>query len=157
MSMTTFSLCPICHARVGKTGHICDIPTPPRGEPVPQTVDSLQSVMAKDAVLMEQQWQEISKLKHKNNQLRQKNAALQQENEALRNEGAHSCNASCTRPICVLRRENEALKDALFGLVGSSDGVYGLHLNGDPCPWEDLLEGGCLEEWLLPFGNPPHD
>lgn len=36
-------------------------------------------------------------------------------------------------------------------LIAESDGVYGLHLNGDPCPWDHILEGGYMEEWLANF------
>jgi hypothetical protein len=32
-------------------------------------------------------------------------------------------------------------------LVSDSNGVYGLHLNGDDAPWSDLLPGGRYEEW----------
>lgn len=30
-------------------------------------------------------------------------------------------------------------------LVAETSGVYGLHLNGDPSPWEEILEGGRFE------------
>ena len=40
---------------------------------------------------------------------------------------------------------------AVEGLIGQSKGVYGLHLNGDPSPWEELRTGGVYEEWLLEF------
>lgn len=33
-------------------------------------------------------------------------------------------------------------------LVAHSGGVYGLHLNGDPAPWSDLLSGGRYGQWL---------
>lgn len=33
----------------------------------------------------------------------------------------------------------------LSGLIDESSGVYGLHLNGDPSPWEELLPGGRFE------------
>lgn len=32
-------------------------------------------------------------------------------------------------------------------LTGESEGVYGLHLNGNPAPWDELTAGGYLEEW----------
>ncbi|MFH5949287.1 hypothetical protein [Roseomonas xinghualingensis] len=51
--------------------------------------------------------------------------------------------------------EVERLREALANLVadvdaliGSSGGVYGLHLNGDVAPWEELCRGGRFEEWL---------
>ncbi len=31
------------------------------------------------------------------------------------------------------------------GLMGESNGVYGLHLNGDASPWSELEEGGRFE------------
>lgn len=34
-------------------------------------------------------------------------------------------------------------------LIMDSDGVVGLHLNGDVAPWEELLTGGRYEEWLV--------
>lgn len=43
---------------------------------------------------------------------------------------------------------NELLDD-IDALVSESEGVAGLHLNGDIAPWSDLLEGGRFEEWLL--------
>lgn len=42
--------------------------------------------------------------------------------------------------------------DDLQSLIGDSDGVYGLHLNGDPAPWSDLTMGGKYEEWLHSHG-----
>ena len=37
---------------------------------------------------------------------------------------------------------------AVSSLIADSSGVYGLHLNGDPAPWDELLSGGRFEEWL---------
>jgi hypothetical protein len=37
------------------------------------------------------------------------------------------------------------LVDELDGLVSESDGVSGLHLNGDLAPWDELLPGGRFE------------
>jgi NTP pyrophosphatase (non-canonical NTP hydrolase) len=34
-------------------------------------------------------------------------------------------------------------------LIAESEGVYGLHLNGDPAPWDSLTEGGRFEAWLI--------
>lgn len=36
-------------------------------------------------------------------------------------------------------------------LIDNSDGVCGLHLNGDIATWEELQEGGQFEAWLLDF------
>jgi len=40
---------------------------------------------------------------------------------------------------------------AVSALIADSSGVYGLHLNGDPAPWDELLSGGRFEEWLADF------
>jgi len=40
---------------------------------------------------------------------------------------------------------------AISALIADSSGVYGLHLNGDPAPWDELLSGGRFEEWLADF------
>lgn len=54
----------------------------------------------------------------------------------------------------LIARQDEALKAAdalakdLGDLIAESEGVYGLHRNGDPSPWSELLEGGRFEEWL---------
>lgn len=37
------------------------------------------------------------------------------------------------------------LVDDIDGLIAESSGVYGLHLNGDPAPWDELVEGGRFE------------
>ena len=37
------------------------------------------------------------------------------------------------------------LVDELDGLVGESDGVSGLHLNGDVATWDEMLPGGRFE------------
>ena len=44
-----------------------------------------------------------------------------------------------------LREALQALLDEVDGLTGESQGVYGLHLNGDPAPWDELLPGGRFE------------
>ncbi len=44
----------------------------------------------------------------------------------------------------------EAAQDALGdfeALISESEGVYGLHLNGDEADWASLIEGGSYEEW----------
>ena len=33
-------------------------------------------------------------------------------------------------------------------LIADSEGVYGLHHNGDPAPWSELIEGGAHEDWI---------
>jgi hypothetical protein len=56
--------------------------------------------------------------------------------------------------LAALRKENEGLRsgiNAVSALIDNSQGVYGLHLNGDPSPWSELQEGGRFEEWLYEF------
>lgn len=36
-------------------------------------------------------------------------------------------------------------------LIDESDGVVGLHLNGEVAPWHDLRTGGSFGEWLKDF------
>lgn len=45
----------------------------------------------------------------------------------------------------------EAGIKAVAELIDESNGVYGLHMNGDVSPWPELLQGGMFEEWLLDF------
>jgi hypothetical protein len=40
---------------------------------------------------------------------------------------------------------------AVSGLIDESQGVAGLHLNGDVATWEELRQGGRFEEWLSDF------
>lgn len=49
-----------------------------------------------------------------------------------------------------------ALKEcvtAVNDLIAESEGVYGLHLNGDYSPWSEIEEGGRFETWLLPIAD----
>ncbi len=42
---------------------------------------------------------------------------------------------------------------AVRGLMNESEGVIGLHLNGNIATWEELQEGGTYEEWLIDFNK----
>lgn len=42
---------------------------------------------------------------------------------------------------------------AVRGLIDSSNGVWGLHLNGDLSTWHELLEYGLYESWLTNFNK----
>jgi hypothetical protein len=56
--------------------------------------------------------------------------------------------------IADLKVENERLRralDAVQALIDESQGVCGLHLNGDIATWDELLQGGRFEGWLLDF------
>lgn len=52
--------------------------------------------------------------------------------------------------IAELLEALEELKQCVCDLVADSDGVAGLHLNGDLAHWHELMPGGMYEEWLLP-------
>lgn len=41
----------------------------------------------------------------------------------------------------------ELLNDLLV-LISESDGVAGLHQNGDLAPWSELVSGGRFDEWI---------
>lgn len=40
---------------------------------------------------------------------------------------------------------------AVEALIAQSDGVIGLHRNGDSATWDELRAGGRLESWLSEF------
>jgi len=40
---------------------------------------------------------------------------------------------------------------AVEDLMNNSEGVMGLHLNGDIAPWSELRTEGRFEEWLVAF------
>ena len=55
----------------------------------------------------------------------------------------------------TLAAENATLRDAasqvlhdIDDLVANSQGVTGLHQNGDVAEWPDILEGGSFGAWL---------
>ncbi|MGU5533959.1 hypothetical protein [Aeromonas caviae] len=47
----------------------------------------------------------------------------------------------------------EKLSGDVEALMKESGGVYGLHQNGEPAPWGDLVAGGRHEEWLLSLSD----
>ena len=53
------------------------------------------------------------------------------------------------KQTAVLWKAVRAMQD----LIDQSQGVYGLHLNGDGAPWATLRKGGQFEEWLLDFDD----
>ena len=42
---------------------------------------------------------------------------------------------------------------AVSELIRNSEGVAGLHKNGDIAPWDELLSGGHFEGWLEDFDS----
>jgi hypothetical protein len=80
--------------------------------------------------------------------LAEDNYRLRAEIDRLRAE-----NERLTQQLSAAKEYAERLREALeevSGLINESSGVYGLHLNGDPSPWEELLPGGKFE-WLASF------
>ena len=77
---------------------------------------------------------------------------LEAENERLR---ARIAELEADAEIYIeLERENAVYRDGVLSvdlLTKESDGVYGLHLNDEPAPWESLMVGGHEEEWLAAF------
>ena len=54
---------------------------------------------------------------------------------------------SAARELALEEAARKLLHD-IDDLVAHSDGVFGLHQNGDNSPWDELLEGGRFEGWL---------
>lgn len=64
--------------------------------------------------------------------------------------------ARLERRIAALEAENDRLQKglrAVLDLMIESDGVVGLHLNGDVAPWDELRQGGSCEAWLWDFDD----
>ena len=77
-----------------------------------------------------------------------------QHNIALENMGKSLGKVADQRD--QLQQRVDRLTDGIKGvsiLMAESEGVSGLHLNGDIAPWDELLEGGRFEEWLLNFSS----
>ncbi|SDI28805.1 hypothetical protein SAMN04487867_104109 [Vreelandella titanicae] len=101
---------------------------------------------------------------HEKRALLEENDALAAENVALRKE-ADLYRAAEEMQI-ALREKMERQRDALAAhvdnvhnsindLIRESQGVAGLHKNGDVAEWESLLEGGHFEGWLLCLSEKP--
>ena len=62
--------------------------------------------------------------------------------------------AERVRKINVLQEQIKTLKaglKAVENLIMESNGVIGLHLNGDIANWESLRTGGQYEDWLSDY------
>lgn len=74
---------------------------------------------------------------------------VRQANENYRQENAIAIvRATAAEAEAKAMREGLA---AVAALMRESDGVIGLHLNGDIAPWSELRTGGRFEEWLRDF------
>jgi cell division protein FtsB len=54
-----------------------------------------------------------------------------------------------------LKAQVNGMKQAIDDLVRNSEGVAGLHQNGDVAPWDELLTGGRFDEWLCVLDDTP--
>ena len=68
-----------------------------------------------------------------------------------RNQELSELNLKLYRTNLQLKAHIKDLKESLHVLQESSEGVAGLHLNGDVAAWDELREGGRFEEWLMVF------
>ena len=59
-----------------------------------------------------------------------------------------AANPQVVKELCLRVKALEKGVKAISNLIDESQGVYGLHLNGDPSPWKELLAGGFFEDWL---------
>jgi hypothetical protein len=83
-----------------------------------------------------------------------KHDAIRAENEQLRAEIKSRVAAKVAEFRAEVEGEMARLRagiEAVEGLINDSQGVYGLHLNGDCAPWETLRTGGQFEDWLIDF------
>ena len=79
----------------------------------------------------------------------QRIAELEGENTDLK--AALNTSRACTRERDQRCQVLEAGLTAVSTLMNESDGVAGLHRNGDVAPWSELRTGGRFESWLLDF------
>ena len=87
------------------------------------------------------------------------NARIRALEKMLSDERDAAAQVMCNEESAVAERDElrDRLKAAEDGLkaveelIDNSEGVYGLHLNGDVSPWRELREGGEFEEWLNDF------
>lgn len=64
---------------------------------------------------------------------------------------AYAENDELLEQLTALRERVKELEKGLLSvgaLIAESHGVYGLHLNGDVAPWDELLPPGRYCEWL---------
>lgn len=81
-------------------------------------------------------------------------AHLRAENERLQADGIHTCSDTCPRHTCVLRRENERLREALAELMATHDEDEGMdhHDDVDSVGWTAGVDG-IQHEIPLTFGT----
>ena len=79
------------------------------------------------------------------------NASAYDEKETWREsyEKMMACARRLERELAVARKGLEAIAS----LIDESNGIGGLHLNGDFAPWSELRTGGRFEEWLVAFDD----
>lgn len=68
----------------------------------------------------------------------------------MTSELEHLLQKTIERQAIEIQQLRAAIASVEF-LINNSDGVHGLHRNGQLCTWSDLREGGRYEEWLSDF------
>ena len=102
--------------------------------------------MAYDSIYVKQLEETIDQLRDHNNVLEKHYAEFYRDTTAMMGKDAKRI-AELEAEVARLRKAHAAMLD----LINSSQGVYGLHLNGDGAPWDSLRTGGQFEAWLLDF------
>ena len=58
---------------------------------------------------------------------------------------------TCNRCLVEIVKKLSSGIKSVRALIDESDGVSGLHLNGDAATWEELQQRGQFEGWLTDF------
>lgn len=97
-------------------------------------------------------------LKSKYNTLEAENKELKKVISFIKDDGCFDMKSYEITELKVLYaskcEENKEMREAVNSvrdLIENSEGVYGLHQNGDFSPWDELRTGGHFEEWLINF------
>lgn len=106
------------------------------------------AIIAADELIKEQQ----AEIEHYNNQL---DRACGDGNTPADFDKLRDANLSLAMESHQQQAHIERLRECLSCLIENSDGVAGLHLNGEIAPWDSLSAGGHFEEWLFPFSETP--
>ena len=68
--------------------------------------------------------------------------------------GGGNCSDVENAWAAICEHQNKKLIDGIKAfqcLISNSDGVSGLHKNGEIASWDDLRSGGHFESWLVAF------
>lgn len=93
-------------------------------------------------------WYVVDCRHQKQGQLKIKSARGQHIANVLRTGPNPQADASLIAAAPDLLEKLQRLVEDLDSLIASSDGVAGLHRNGDVAEWCELTSGGQFEKWL---------